>query len=69
MEEGRSFERPGEEVSPAGEVIMLVRLVDGDGESELPEVARLELAHHRVDRIFVIRRTGRASPPEPEVDP
>jgi hypothetical protein len=52
VKQGSACEIPGEEVRPARELVVLVWLVECDGESMAAHSGREQLAHRRVDRIF-----------------
>jgi hypothetical protein len=59
MEKSPTREVPGEQVRPAGELVVLIRLVDRDAESVGSQSRCAQLAHRGMDRVF---RPGRVRP-------
>ena len=51
VQEGATLEVPGDDVRPARELVVLVRLVDTDREPATAKVGDLQLAHGRVDQV------------------
>ncbi len=62
VKERGAMRLPGDHVGPAGEVVMLVGLVDPNSIAKRPHVCRLELTHERVHRIGRPHRSSRAPP-------
>lgn len=52
MQQGPSIEVPGQQVRPPRELVVLIRLIDGDREAKPPHVSGLQLAHGSVDGIL-----------------
>jgi hypothetical protein len=63
MEQPAGADVPGQDIGPAGELEVLIRLVDRNAGPERAEATRLELAHRRVDQVrlawVVMRPTSR----------
>ena len=54
VQDGAAVQVPGDDVGPARELVVLVRLVDPDGVPKSVQVGNLQLAHRGMDQVGVV---------------